>query len=149
MRLVLSLDRPVFIRILKERGGVNISWYVTRLEKIMRHMHSRRRRTLRQLKFLGLLPFVCRNLIDLARHAVTAPDGRQYVVATFDDTRAGNGYVTAVYPQQSGYLTLVRLVVCEYSSETRQAAAQRHLELATAIQQGRLDDYRNRVVYHA
>jgi hypothetical protein len=87
--------------------------------------------------------------LDLARHAVTAPDGRQYVVATFDDTRAGNGYVTAVYPQQSGYLTLVRLVVCEYSSETRQAAAQRHLELATAIQQGRLDDYRNRVVYHA
>ena len=87
--------------------------------------------------------------LDLARHAVTAPDGRQYVVATFDDTRAGNGYISAVYPQQSGYLTLVRLVVCEYSSESRQAAVQRHIELAEAIQQGRLNEYRNRVVYHA
>lgn len=87
--------------------------------------------------------------LDLARHAVTAPDGRQYVVATFDDTRAGNGYISAVYPQQGGYLTLVRLVVCEYSSESSQEAAQRHIELAEAIQQGRLNEYRNRVVYHA
>ena len=87
--------------------------------------------------------------LDLARHAVTDPDGKHYVVATFDDTRAGNGYITAVYPQQGGYLTLVRLVVCEYSSESRQAAAQRHIELAEAVQQGRLNDYRNRVVYHA
>jgi hypothetical protein len=87
--------------------------------------------------------------LDLARHAVTAPDGRHYVVATFDDTRVGNGYITAVYPQQGGYLTLVRLVVCEYSSESRQEAVQRHLELAEAIQQGRLNEYRNKVVYHA
>ncbi len=87
--------------------------------------------------------------LDLARHGVTAPDGRQYVVATFDDTRAGNGYISAVYPQQSGYLTLYRLVICEYSSESQQAAVQRHIELAAVIQQGRLDDFRNKVVYHA
>lgn len=87
--------------------------------------------------------------LDLARHSVTAPDGRQYVVATFDDTRAGNGYISAVYPQQSGYLTLYRLVICEYSSEGTQEAVQRHSELAEAIQQGRLDDFRNKVVFHA
>lgn len=87
--------------------------------------------------------------LDLARHSVTAPDGRQYVVATFDDTRAGNGYLSAVYPQQGGYLTLYRLLICEYSSESQQEAVQRHIELAEAIQQGRLNDYRNKVVYHA
>jgi hypothetical protein len=87
--------------------------------------------------------------LDLARHSVTAPDGKQYVVATFDDTRVGNGYITAVYPLQSGYLTLYRLVICEYSSESPQEAVQRHIELTQAIQQGRLNDYRNNVIYHA
>ena len=82
--------------------------------------------------------------LDLARHAVTAPDRKQYVVATFDDTRLGNGYVTIVYPQQNGYLTLVLLRICQYSSATSQEAVQRHVELAHAIQQGRLNEYKDR-----
>ena len=82
--------------------------------------------------------------LDLARHAVTAPDGKQYVVATFDDTRLGNGYVTIVYPQQNGYLTLVLLSIYRHSSATPYEAIQHHVELAHAIQQGRLNEYKNR-----
>lgn len=76
--------------------------------------------------------------LDLARHVVIAPDGKRYVLASFDDSRLGNGYVTVVYPQQNGYLTLVRLAVFETSSETPEQAVQRHLEVAQAIQQGKL-----------
>ena len=81
--------------------------------------------------------------LDLARHAVAAPDGNQYVVATIDDTRLGNGYVTTVYPQQNGYLTLVLLSLYQFSSATPQEAMQRHVDLVHAIQQGRLNEYKN------
>jgi len=76
--------------------------------------------------------------LDLARHAVTAPDGKCYVVATFDDTQMGNGYVTGIYPQQNGYLTLIRLTICEFKSASPEEAINRHLTLAQAIQQGKL-----------
>ncbi len=78
--------------------------------------------------------------LDLARHTVIAPDDRRYVVATFNDTRLGNGYVTAVYPQQNNYLTLIRLRLYEFSSATPDEALQRHIALAQAIQQGKLQD---------
>ncbi|SRR5579885_1778080 len=77
--------------------------------------------------------------LDLARHVVTAPDGKRYVVASFDDTRLSRGYVTVVYPQQNGYLTLVRLAVFETSSETPEQAVQRHIEVVQSIQQGKLN----------
>lgn len=77
--------------------------------------------------------------LDLARHVVIAPDGKRYVVASFDDTRLGRGYATVVYPQQNGYLTLVRLAVFEASSETPEQAVQRHIEVAQAVQQGKLN----------
>lgn len=77
--------------------------------------------------------------LDLARHVVTAPDSKRYVVASFDDTRLSRGYVTVVYPQQNGYLTLVRLAVYETSSETPEQAVQRHLEVAQSVQQGKLN----------
>lgn len=79
--------------------------------------------------------------LDLARHIAIAPDGKRYVVATFDDTRVNRGYVTAVYPQQNGYLTLVRLVLCELSSETPAQAVQQHISLVQTIQQGRLNEF--------
>src|SRR5437867_2619618 len=63
-------------------------------------------------------------LLDVARHTVVAPDGKRYVVATFNDTRLGRGYVTAVYPQQNEYLTLVRLTICEFSHPTAEEAMQ-------------------------
>ena len=50
---------------------------------------------------------------DLARHTVIAPDGKRYVVATFDVRRVGRNYVTAIYLQQNGYLILVRLTIAE------------------------------------
>src|SRR5512135_2877585 len=46
--------------------------------------------------------------LDLARHVAIAPDEKRYVVATFDDHRVGNGFVTAIYPQQNDYLTLIQ-----------------------------------------
>ncbi len=79
--------------------------------------------------------------LDLARHIAIAPNDQRYVVATFDDRRLGRGYITAAYPQQNGYLTLVRLSVCELSSETIEQAEQRHVTLVHAIQQGKLKAY--------
>ncbi|HLG78495.1 MAG TPA: hypothetical protein VKX46_18925 [Ktedonobacteraceae bacterium] len=79
--------------------------------------------------------------LDLARHIAIAPNGRRYVVATFDDTRMQRGLVTSIYPQQNGYLTLVRLPVHEFSSEDPDQALQRHIAVIQAIQQGRLKEY--------
>ncbi|HVB61373.1 MAG TPA: hypothetical protein VNE61_09300 [Ktedonobacteraceae bacterium] len=79
-----------------------------------------------------------RYVLDLARHSTLAPDGKRYVVATFDDTHLHNGYVTAVYPQQYDYLTLVSLEIAHFSSATPEAALKRHLTAIQAIQQGKL-----------
>ncbi len=78
--------------------------------------------------------------LDLARNIAIAPDGKRYVVATFDDTRLKQGYTTAVYPQQAGYLTLLRLQILEVLSETPEQAIQRHISLIQTIQRGKLDD---------
>ncbi len=77
--------------------------------------------------------------LDLDRHVAIAPDGKRYVVATFDDRRLKRGYVTALYPQQNGYLTLIRLTLAEVSSETPEQAMQRHVEIVQAIQQGKIN----------
>jgi hypothetical protein len=79
--------------------------------------------------------------LDLARHVGVAPDGRRYVVATYNDTHLHRDYITAIYPQQNGYLTLVRLMVCEFSSETPEEAVQLHILTVQAIQQGKLRDF--------
>ncbi|GAC1618553.1 MAG: hypothetical protein NVS4B7_10820 [Ktedonobacteraceae bacterium] len=79
--------------------------------------------------------------LDLTRHTVIAPDGMRYVVATFDDRRLGRGYVTAIYPQQNNYLTLVRLTIAEFSSPTPEEAIQRHLKVAQSIQQGKIKEF--------
>ncbi|HEY7418040.1 MAG TPA: hypothetical protein VH593_22860 [Ktedonobacteraceae bacterium] len=79
--------------------------------------------------------------LDLARHVAVDPDEKRYVVATYDDNRVGNGFVTAVYPQQNDYLTLIRLVVYQISSATAEEAIQRHIELVRVIQQGKLHEF--------
>lgn len=79
--------------------------------------------------------------LDLARHTVIDPDEKRYVVATFDDRRLDRGYVTAIYPQQNNYLTLVRLVIAEFSSATPEEAIQRHISVAQTIQQGRIKEF--------
>ncbi len=79
--------------------------------------------------------------LDLARHVAVAPDGRRYVVATYDDSRLGRDVVTAVFPQQNGYLTLVRLEVCEFHTPDPDEAIQRHIAVVQAIQQGKLKQY--------
>ena len=94
----------------------------------------------RELQIPGA-PAVRLQTLDYARHAVQSPDGRSYVVASFDDTRMDRGHVTAVFPQQNGYLTLVRLPVCEFQAETPEQALQRHVALIQAIQQGKLKEY--------
>lgn len=75
---------------------------------------------------------------DLARHSVTTPGGKRYVVATFDDTHPGNGFITAVYPQQYNYQTLIRQEKARYSSSTSEEAMQKHTTTLQAIQQGKL-----------
>src|SRR5215469_6712060 len=79
--------------------------------------------------------------LDLARHIARSPDGKHYVVATFDSTRMGQKYVIAVYPQQGNYLTLIRLPVCEFHAELPEEAVQRHIALVQAIQKGNLKTY--------
>src|SRR5215475_5384130 len=79
--------------------------------------------------------------LDLARHVALAPDGKRYVVASFDDTRLGRSYVTAIYPQQNGYLTLIRLTLYEVQSQTPQQAIEQHIRIIEAIQQGKAQEY--------
>jgi hypothetical protein len=79
--------------------------------------------------------------LDLARHVAIAPDGKRYVVATFDATRMGQKYVIAVYPQQGNYLTLIRLPVCEFHAELPEDAVKRHIALIQVIQKGNLKAY--------
>lgn len=97
--------------------------------------------TLRQGRSLEIpraLPVRLQTL-DLARHTAIAPDKKRYVVATFDDSTLKRGIITAVYPQQNEYLTLIRLVLCEFSSETPDEARQLHIDVVQAIQQGKLN----------
>lgn len=86
-------------------------------------------------------PAVHLQTLDVARHVALDPQGKRYVVATFDDRHIDRGYVTAVYPQQNGYLTLIRLRICELKSETRDGALQNHIQLIKTIQQGKLNDF--------
>jgi hypothetical protein len=86
-------------------------------------------------------PAVRLQTLDVARHVAIDPNGKRYVVATFDDRHIDRGYVTAVYPQQNGYLTLVRLLVCELKSETRDGALLNHVQLINTIQQGKLTEF--------
>src|SRR6266436_610502 len=79
--------------------------------------------------------------LDLARHIAVAPDGKHYVVATFDGTYVGQKYVIAVYPQQGNYLTLIRLLACQFYAELPEHAVQRHIALVQAIQKGNLKKY--------
>jgi hypothetical protein len=79
--------------------------------------------------------------LDLARHATTSPDGKRYVVATFDATRMGQKYITVVYPQQANYLTLIRLPVCELDAEQLEDAIRQHREMVYAIQKGIFREY--------
>ena len=78
--------------------------------------------------------------LDLARHVVISPDGKRFVVATSDDTHLGRGYITAVYPQQNDYLTLVRLTILQTVSKTPEDAIKRHISVAHSIQQGKLKE---------
>ncbi len=91
----------------------------------------------RSLEIAHALPMRLQTL-DLARHTVIAPDGKRYVVATYDDSRLGRGFVTAVFPQQRGYLTLVRLTLAEDSSATPDEAIKRHIATAESIQKGQM-----------
>jgi hypothetical protein len=80
--------------------------------------------------------------LDYARHVAVASDGKCYIVATYDETHLGRGIISVVYPQQNGYLTLVRLPLYEQSSGTLDEALECHVELVYAIQQGKLRKYR-------
>ncbi len=79
--------------------------------------------------------------LDLARNVAIAPNGDRYVIATFDDGRISGKFITAVYPQQNGYLTLLRLMVGDLKSETPVQAMQYHQGVIQAIQQGKLQEF--------
>lgn len=86
-------------------------------------------------------PLVRLHKFDVARNIAIAPNEKRYVVASYADTILLEGFVTAVYPQQNNYLTLVRLTLCEYRSHTAEEAVQQHITLIQAIQQGKLSQY--------
>src|SRR5438477_12699162 len=94
----------------------------------------------RRLEIPNALP-VRLQVLDLSRNVAIDLKGKRFVVATFDDRRIGRGFVTAVYPQQNGYLTLVRLTVCELRSETPEEALRKHIQVIQTIQQGKLNDF--------
>ncbi|HTI13825.1 MAG TPA: hypothetical protein VL461_04525 [Dictyobacter sp.] len=87
------------------------------------------------------IPPVKRHTFDLARHLAQSPDGKNYVVATYDDRHMGRGYVTSIFPQQGGYLTLVRLPLGEISSQDPEEAVECHISVIRAIQQGKIRNY--------
>ena len=96
----------------------------------------------RAIAIPNALPVVLQTL-DIARHIAIAPNGRRYVVATYDDSLLGHDFVTEVYPQQNDYLTLVRLRVAHFTSQAIDQATQRHISTVQAIQQGKINDLRN------
>ncbi len=79
-------------------------------------------------------------VLDVVRHTVIDPDGKRFVVATYNDKNIGRGYVTAVFPQQNDYLTMVRMTICEFISLTEEKAVKRHVTVVQTIQQGRLEE---------
>ncbi len=85
-------------------------------------------------------PSVLLQTLDIARHVAIAPNGKRYVVATYDDSLLGHDFVTAIYPQQNEYLTLVRMIVREFQSSTIDQAIQRHISTVQAIQQGKVSE---------
>ncbi len=96
----------------------------------------------RAIEIPNALPVVLQTL-DIARHIAIAPNGKRYVVATYDDSLLGRDFVTAIYPQQNEYLTLVRLTVREFISSTIDQAMQRHITTVQAIQQGKLNELKD------
>ncbi|MBE3561803.1 MAG: hypothetical protein IMW89_21660 [Ktedonobacteraceae bacterium] len=85
-------------------------------------------------------PVIRPHKLDLARHVAITPQEKRYVVATFDNRHLGGDYITAVYPQQNGYLTLLRLMVCQFHSQTPEQALRKHVEVVRQIQQGKLQE---------
>ncbi len=96
----------------------------------------------RAIEIPNALPVLLQTL-DIARHTAIAPNGKRYVVATYDDTLLGHDIVTAVYPQQNEYLTLVRLIVIQFTNKTIDQAIQRHISTVQAIQQGKVNDLKD------
>jgi hypothetical protein len=86
-------------------------------------------------------PTVKLQTLDIARHVAIAPNDKRYVVATYDDSHMGHNYVTAIFPQQNGYLTLVRLPLHEFMTNDPEAALERHIAVVQAIQRGQLAQY--------
>ena len=96
----------------------------------------------RAITIPNALPVLLQTL-DIARHIAIAPNGRRYVVATYDDSLLGRDFVTDVYPQQNDYLTLVRLTVVQFTSPTIDQATQRHITAVQAIQQGKINELKD------
>src|SRR5215469_7672954 len=86
-------------------------------------------------------PSVRLQTLDFARHIAIAPDGKRYVVATYDETHLQRGIISSAFPQQNGYLTLVQLALCKFSTTKLQDALQHHVALVQSIQQGKLREY--------
>ncbi len=99
----------------------------------------------RAIEILDAPPVLLQTL-DIARHVAIAPNGKRYVVATYDDSLLGHDFVTAIYPQQNEYLTLVRMTVREFQSNTIDQAIQRHISTVQAIQQGRVNELKARAI---
>ena len=96
----------------------------------------------RAIEIPNAAPVLLRRL-DIARHVAIAPNGKRYVVATYDDSLLGHDFVTDIYPQQNEYLTLVRMTIRQFQSSTIDQAIQRHVSTVQAIQQGRINELKS------
>jgi hypothetical protein len=73
---------------------------------------------------------------ELARHRVITADGADYLVATADERRRSQGYVTAAYPVARGYLVMMRQPLCVLTSADEVAAREQHSLLIRALTHG-------------
>ncbi len=81
---------------------------------------------------------------ELARHRLVTADGADYVVATSDERRQQQGFITAAYPVSRGYLVLMRQPLCVLASRDEAEARRQHsllvmvlLEAGTGVVQAR------------
>ena len=70
---------------------------------------------------------------ELARHRVITADGLDFVVATADGSRRGQGYTTSAYPVANGYLVMLRQPLCALPSADEAEAWAQHDQLVRVL----------------
>lgn len=70
---------------------------------------------------------------ELARHRLITADGLDYIVATTQQSKRTQHYVTGAYPVTRGYLVMLRQPLCEVRTESAEAAHAEHDALVQVL----------------